>query len=269
MLFKLTVGAVGLYLALIAAGFLFQRKLLYPIEATRVAPATVGLRDVEEIEIAAPDGARVLAWYGKAKPGQPTILYFHGNGGSLAARTPRIERYMAEGWGVMMMTYRGYGGSTGAPTETDNIADAIRTYDKVTSLGVRPADIVLYGESLGTGVASRVALARPVAGLILDAPYTSIPDVAAEGFWFLPVHWIMRDRYETVRIIDQIKVPLLILHGTRDATIPVRMGRELDSLAHQPKTFVELPNGGHSDLYVNGNDALAHVREFIQSLKRG
>ena len=268
MLLKLGVGLLCLYLVVLVAGFLLQHKLLYPADPVRVAPAAAGLVDVRELEIPAPDGTRVLAWYGKAKPGQPTLLYFHGNGGSLENRTPRIDRFMAEGWGVMMMTYRGYGGSTGKPSEADNIADAIRTYDTLTSLGVAQRDIVLYGESLGTGVASRVAMERPSAGLILDAPYTSIPDVAAANFWFLPVRLMMRDRYETVRIIDKINTPLLILHGARDAMIPVRMGRELMRLAKEPKTFVELPRGGHSDLYINGNDALAHVRVFVQGLKR-
>jgi len=265
---KLLIGVACLYLLLIAVGFLLQRKLLYPLDATYVTPAAAGLRDVEEVTIEAPDGARLIAWHGRAKPGQPTQLYFHGNGGSLAARKPRIERFMAEGWGVFMMTYRGYGGSTGTPSEADNFGDGVRAYDALVARGVAAGDIVLYGESLGTGVATRVALERPAAGLILDAPYTSIPDVAAAQFWFLPVRLFLREAYATAEIIGRIKTPLLILHGTRDRTIPVRMGRELFGLAPEPKTMAELPRGGHSDLYIDGNDALSHVRAFVHGLRR-
>ena len=133
--------------------------------------------------------------------------------------------------------------------------------------GVAAREIVLYGESLGSGVASQLALVRPVAGLILDAPYTSIIDMAQRMFWGLPVRRWVRDRYETARIIGRITAPILILHGTLDATIPVSMGRELAQLAHEPKTYVEFPNGGHSDLYLNGNDALGAVRKFMRGLQ--
>ncbi len=268
MLVRVLIWALVLYGMVVLFGVVVQRRLLYRIEPAYVTPQASGLVGVEEVAIEAPDGARVLAWYGKAKPGKPTLLYFHGNGGSLAVRAPRIERFMAEGWGILLMTYRGYGGSTGKPTERDNIADGVRAYDRLLSLGVAAGDIVLYGESLGTGVASRVALQRRPAGMILDAPFTSIPDVAAPHFWYLPVQLIMRDRYDTKRIIPSIQTPLLILHGTLDATVPVAMGRALAALAQEPKTFVELPRAGHSNLYTDGNAGLAAVRTFIDGLKR-
>lgn len=267
MLIKILATIVVAYGLVVAAGFAMQRRLLYPVDRTYVSPAAAGLRNVTEQEIRGPDGVRVLAWYGAAKPGKPTLLYFHGNGGSLAVRTPRIERFMGEGWGVFMMTYRGYGGSGGSPTETDNIADAVRAYDTLVTKGVAATDIVLYGESLGTGVATRLALQRPAAGLILDAPYTSIPDVAQRAFWFLPVRLLMCDRYETSRIIDKINIPLLIIHGSKDTVVPVDMGRDLARLAREPKTLVVFPNGGHSNLYIDGNGALAAVRSFIDGLR--
>ena len=268
MLIRLLIWVAVLYGMVVLLGVAVQRRLLYRIEPTHVTPEAAGLRDVKELAIDAPDGARVLAWYGKAQPGQPTLLYFHGNGGSLAVRAPRIERFMAEGWGILVMTYRGYGGSTGKPTERDNIADAVRAYDRLIALGVTADDIVLYGESLGTGVASRVALQRAAAGLVLDAPFTSIPDVAAPHFWYLPVRLIMRDRYDTKRIIHELRTPLLVVHGTRDATVPVEMGRELFRRAPEPKTMAELPAAGHSDLYTGGNEGLAAVKAFIASLRR-
>lgn len=263
---KLLVGLTILYGLALVGGFALQRRLLYLIDPVHVSPSEAGLPGVTELTIVAPDGVQVIAWSSKAQPGQRTLLYFHGNAGALADRRPRFERFTGEGWGVFMMTYRGYGGSSGMPTETDNIADAIRAFDRLVSLGVRPDEIVLYGESLGTGVASQVALARRPAGLILDAPFTSIPDVAKRRFWYVPVRLIMRDRYETKTIIGKIGVPLLIIHGTQDETVPIEMGRRLAQLAHEPKTFVELPNAGHSNLYIDGNDALGAVRSFINGL---
>ena len=112
---KLLLGLAVAYVLVGVAGYFGQRKLMYFPDRARVQPAEVGLADVAERVLKTPDGARVIAWYGKARPGQPTLLYFHGNGGSLAIRAERIRRFMAEGWGVYMMTYRGYGGGTGKP----------------------------------------------------------------------------------------------------------------------------------------------------------
>ena len=265
---KVLLGFALAYALLAVAGYFGQRKLMYFPDRTRVQPAQAGLPDVSERVLKTPDGARVIAWYGKARPGQPTLLYFHGNSGSLVARTERVRRFMAEGWGVYMMTYRGYGGSTGRPTEINNVADARLAYGALVLEGVPAESIILYGESLGTGIATRIAVERPVAGLILDAPYTSIVDVAAQAYPFLPVRALLTDRYETVRYVAQVKVPLLILHGERDGVVPVAMGRELARLANEPKRLVVFPNGHHSNLYIDGNNAIDAVRRWISELKR-
>jgi fermentation-respiration switch protein FrsA (DUF1100 family) len=264
---KLLLGLAVAYVLVGVAGYFGQRKLMYFPDRARVQPAEVGLADVAERVLKTPDGARVVAWYGKARPGQPTLLYFHGNGGSLAIRAERIRRFMAEGWGVYMMTYRGYGGGTGNPTEVNNVADARLAYGALVLEGVSPSTIILYGESLGTGIATRIAVERSVAGLILDAPYTSIVDVAAQAYPFLPVRMFLTDRYETSKYIANVKVPLLILHGERDGVVPVAMGRELARLANEPKRLVVFPEGGHSNLYVDGNTALDVVRRWIAELK--
>jgi uncharacterized protein len=266
---KLTLGVAALYGALGIAGYLGQRKLMYFPDRERVEPATLGLAGVEERVIQTPDGARLIAWYGKAQPGRPTLLYFHGNGGSLAIRASRIARYMEEGWGVYMMTYRGYGGSSGSPTEAANVADARLAHAALVREGVPPASIIAYGESLGSGIAVQLAAELPVAGVILDAPYTSIVDVAARAYPFLPVRLLLIDRYETTRYIGRVKAPLLILHGQQDGVVPVAMGRELARLAHEPKQLVIFPNGSHSDLYINGNNAIDVVRDWINRLGAG
>ena len=251
------------YCVLLVTLYLTQRRLMYQPDRARTAPASVGLAGVDERTIETPDGERLVAWYGAARPGQPTLLYFHGNAWGLADRAPRIERFMAQGYGVYMMSYRSFSGSTGQPTEAANRADALLAYEALRREGVAAGSIIAYGESLGTHMAVRVALAKPLAGLILDSPYTSIVDVAQRRFPMFPVRRFAKDRYDTAAVIGQLQVPLLIIHGARDRVVPVDMGRELARLAPEPKRYVEFPSGGHTDLYVNGNNALASVTEFV------
>jgi fermentation-respiration switch protein FrsA (DUF1100 family) len=253
ILLKVLLGIGTIYLAVAVAAFLGQRALMYVPDPRYVRPEQDGLIGVEERILATPDGAKVIAWFGRSRPGQPTLLYFHGNAGSLSARSERIARYLARGFGIMMMTYRGYGGSTGRPSEAANVADAKLAYDALVASGVAPADIVLYGESIGTGVAVQLAASRPVGGVILDAPYTSIVDVAARAYPYLPVRPFLLDRYETMKHIDRIRAPLLIVHGERDSIIPVEMGREVLAAAGGPKQMITFPHAGHSDHHLYGS----------------
>ena len=264
---KIAAGALCAYLLVAVAAYLAQRKLMYFPDPTHTLPLQVGLAGVAEHVLLTPDGARVMVWYGKAMPGRPTILYFHGNAGSLANRAERIRRFMDEGLGIYMMTYRGYGGSTGRPSEQANVADAQLAYGALVREGVDPKSLVVYGESLGTGVAARIASERLASGLVLEAPYTSIVAIAARAYPFLPVRMLLRDRYETDKIIAQVHVPLLILHGRQDDVIPVEMGRIVAQLANEPKRLAIFPAGRHSDLYLDGNNARLVFNAWIATLR--
>lgn len=245
--------AGGLYIVIGLAMFFAQRALMYFPEAERVAPADAGLTGVEERVIETGDGHRVVAWYGKAPPGAPTLLYFHGNAGSLASRSERIRKYAAHGRGIFMMSYRGYSGSSGRPSETANVSDAKRAYDALRAEGVAAHDIIIYGESLGSGVAVQVAAEKQAAGLILDAPYTAIVDLAASQYPWLPVRPMLLDRYESTAHIARVTAPLLIVHGARDAVIPVTMGKALYERANAPKDMAVIPGAGHADHYMFGS----------------
>jgi fermentation-respiration switch protein FrsA (DUF1100 family) len=261
------VLAIAVAWAMLAlAAYLGQRRLMYFPSRERVPPAAAGLAGVAEKVLVAPDGARVIAWHGRAAQGRPTLLYFHGNGGSLVQRAERVRRFMGAGLGVYMMTYRGYGGSSGAPSEAANSADARLAYDALLAEGVAWPQVILYGESLGTAIAARLALERQAAGLVLEAPFTSAVDVGVRAYPFLPVSLLLKDRYETRQRIAEIAIPLLILHGERDATVPVAMGRELFSLARAPKRMAIFADGGHSDLYLGDNGALPVLEEWIAGL---
>ncbi len=258
-IWKSALAVIALYGLLVLATYLLQRRLIYFPDTQRISPASVNLPDVEERTLQAPDGEKVLVWYGRAKPGYPTLLYFHGNAGSFEFRQERIRRYMARGIGMYMMTYRGFGGSTGVPSERANVADARLAYDSLRADGVAAEDIIVYGESLGSGIAVQIAAEKPVGGIILDAPYTSLVDVAETVYPYLPARLLMTDRYETLTYIGRVTAPLLILQGERDEIVPISMGRAVFAAANEPKTMKTFPEAGHSDHWNFGSYDAAYA----------
>lgn len=250
---KLVIVLASLYAFAAVAAFIAQRKLMYFPDPERVAPETFALAGVEERLLETPDGETLIAWYGRAAPGQPTVLYFHGNAGNLANRAERVRKYLLRGFGIFMLSYRGYSGSTGQPSERHNIADARLAYEALRKDGVKASDIILYGESLGSGIAVQLAAEEPVGGLVLDAPYTSIVDVAVGAYPFFPVRWFLFDRYETLRHLPDVHAPVLIVHGEADEVIPVEMGRAVYAAANGPKEIVTFPGAGHSDHHLFGS----------------
>src|SRR6267154_6251046 len=182
----LIVVSVG-YVGGLAALFLLQRSVLFPIpQVFRIAPAAAGFAQAEEHVLTTADGEKVIVWHVPAKPGHPVILYFHGNGDFLAGFFGRFREIIADGTGVVALSYRGYAGSSGQPSEQGLLQDAAAAY-AFTAARYGADRIVLWGFSLGSGVAVALAAEPPVAKLILEAPYTSSADVAASAFWFMPV----------------------------------------------------------------------------------
>jgi fermentation-respiration switch protein FrsA (DUF1100 family) len=244
-----------------------QHQLMYYPATEHVLPSAENLNNVEERVLTTPDGERVLVWYGRAKPGMPTLLYFHGNAGSLADRAERIRKYMAKGYGMFMMTYRGFGGSTGSPSERANVADANLAYDALVASGVSPSDIIIYGESLGSNVAVQVAAKRPAAGLILDAPYTSMVDLAQVHYPQIPLRWLMTDRYETLRDIGNVRMPLLIIQGGKDDIVPPAMGKTVFAAANEPKQLAVFPEADHTEHYKFGSYDV--IFRWVRDVVRG
>ena len=258
---KILRGLLVIYVVLCLVVYFGNRLLLYFPDPTRVAPADAGLDGVEEVEIAVADGVTLVAWYAPAKDDKPTILYFHGNAANAANRAPRIKMIQNDGYGVLYLNNRGYGGSGGKPTEENNAADAIAAYDYLTGLGVLADKIAVYGESLGSGQAVRLAAERPVAAAVLEAPLTSTIDVARRIYFWLPLSLLVTDQYNVERDIRSIEVPVLILHGEQDAVIPADMGRRVYRAANEPKQVEVFPQGGHLDFFERG--AWAKARTFL------
>ncbi|MEM1371442.1 MAG: alpha/beta hydrolase [Pseudomonadota bacterium] len=249
----LLAGAVLSVLIFVGAPKL-ERALMYHPAKVRVSPEEAGLPHIREVQLKTADGETLVAWYAPAKSGEPTLLYFHGNAGTLADRAERIEKYLSRGRGVFIMAYRGYSGSTGHPSEAANVADARLAYETLRSLGVAAADIVLYGESIGSGVAVQVAAARPAGGIVLDAPYTSLVDVAARCYPYLPSSSLMTDRYETLEThLPRVNAPVFVVHGEQDAIIPVAMGRRIAAAAPAGGEIATFPEAGHTDHYLYGS----------------
>jgi fermentation-respiration switch protein FrsA (DUF1100 family) len=261
----LVVTASLLYVGALAVLFFAQRAFIYPIpQTTRTPPEAAGFGEAEEHVLTADDGAKIILWHVPSKPGHRVVLYFHGNGEVLAWLVPRFREITADGTGLVAMSDRGYGGSTGSPSESALLRDGAAAYDFARAR--YDADsIVVWGFSLGTGVAVAVAAERAAGGLILEAPYTSITDLAARAFPFLPVRPFVRDSFHSDQRIARVTAPLLIMHGAQDPVIPIAFGEKLFALAHEPKQFVRFPEGGHNDL---GNfGAVETARQFIAALK--
>jgi uncharacterized protein len=252
-------GVFG-YALLVGLLYLGQRAMLYHPIATHIRPAAAGLPEAEEVVLTTSDGEKVIAWHVPPRSGKPVVIYFHGNAEIIAGRVERHRKLIADGTGLIALSYRGYAGSTGTPTEEGLHRDAQAAY-AFAAARYAPERIVLWGHSLGTGVAVKLASEHPVAKVILEAPYSSTADVAAALFPFVPVRWLMHDQFHSDEWIGAVKAPVLILHGALDDVIALRFGERLFALAREPKRIIRYEHGNHVDLDDYGAGAAA--REFI------
>jgi len=257
----LIVVAVA-YLGVLAFMYLQQRSLQYFPSRAATPPEALGLSGVSEQRVQTPDGETLVLWRAEARPGMPTILFFHGNGGALPDRAERMAFYQAQGFGALFLSYRGYGASTGSVSEQGFITDALTAYDVLVKDGIPPRKIAVVGESLGTGVAVQLAAQKPVGAVALEAPFTAAVDVAAGIYWYLPVRWLMKDQYLSRDHIANVRVPLLIQHGDADRVIPVDQGRKLYDMANEPKELVILPGRGHD--VIGSPDVWAREVQFFR-----
>jgi len=210
------IGSAVIYCLAMLAMFIFQRNLMYFPTNKNPLPVDVGLDGVTVDDLPTPDGETIVVWHAPAQQDAPTVLFFHGNAGEISNRADRFAAYRTAGFGVMFVSWRGYGGSTGTPTEDGILMDAKSGYDWLVSNGVDPSKIAVVGESLGTGAAVRIASEQTVGALVLGAPYTATSDV---------------------------------LHGTADQVIPYQFGVQLHDAINAPKTFVSFDGQGHEILY--------------------
>jgi hypothetical protein len=255
----LIVLLVG-YAGAVALLYAMQRALMYFPGVERVAPAAAGLPGAEDTLLEAADGERVVAWHLPPRGDRPVVLYLHGNGGNLSHRAERFRALTADGTGLVAIDYRGYGGSSGHPTESGLVIDAEAAY-AFAATRYASERIAVWGESLGSGVAAALAAERPIRRLVLEAPFTSAADLAARQYPFVPVRWLMKDQFRSDLRIRKVTARLLVLHGARDRIVPIQLGERLFGLAHEPKRFLRFSEGQHEDLDRFG--ALSAVKAFL------
>jgi uncharacterized protein len=243
------IVAFSLYLALVSLMYVGQRKLQYLPNSVEVRPEDVGLHNVQRLILQTPDGEKILVWYKPAPLDRPTILYFHGNGGGISSRSDKLQYYADNRFGFLAVSYRGYEGSSGSPSEVGFLIDAATAYHWLVSNGVKPIDILVLGESIGTGVAVQLAAKNSIRALALEAPYANAVDVGAKIYWFLPVRFLMKDQFRSTEYISNVRAPLLIIHGNVDRLIPFTQGQRLFELANEPKQFIEVKNSGHEIIF--------------------
>ncbi|MEO1204907.1 MAG: alpha/beta hydrolase [Pseudomonadota bacterium] len=254
-------GAIAAYLFSNQKAFIFQT----PGSTAGVADIHAAMPGSQNVTITTTDGERLSAWYRPPSiDGQPVFLFFHGNIGGLDYARNRWERVFDRGAGALAFSFRGYPGSTGAPSEAGLYEDARAAYRWLRDRHGSDT-IVLHGLSLGTGPAAKLATEVDGHALILEAGYTAVSDLAAERYFWLPVHALLTDPFETREIVSKVRMPVMIAHGTRDSIIPFAHAKRLFALAREPKVFVEIANGDHSTLVRDG--LYGHVWKFLDGLK--
>jgi len=251
--------AARVLVGLVIAGALllvFEKKLIYfPTRAHDATPAGLGLAH-EEVELVAGDGVRLHGWFLPAKGSRLTVLLFHGNAGNISHRLDRaLLMQLRLKVDTFLLDYRGYGRSEGSPDEAGTYEDARAAYRWLAARGTSPERLVLFGESLGSAVATQLATEVASRALVLESPFTSVPDMARAVYPFLPLWPFVRTRYDTLSKIEALRVPLLILHGERDEVVPFAQGRRVFEAAPEPKRFYAIRGAGHNDTYVVGGDA--------------
>ena len=257
MLIAIAICA-ALYAAVFVGLYVGQRRILFRCDAAEVDPATLGLK-AKILRLKTEDGENLLAWSIQPALGRPLILYFHGNAGGLDLRVDRFRAIAEAGMGLLAIEYRGYASSTGSPSERGLKLDGEAAYAAAIASGVAPERIVLLGESLGSGVAVALAARHKVGALVLDSPYSSIVDVAAAAYWFVPVRALLRDPFRNDLLIGSVEAPTLIVHGTRDVIVPIRFGEKLFALANPPKEFWRVEDAAHLAL----GERLADTLDWI------
>jgi uncharacterized protein len=261
---KVATAVVVAYAAIVAFLYVAQRSLQYPLDARRVDLAKAAIPRAEEATLATRDGERIIAWIVPPESGKPVLVFFPGNGGTIANRAERFRELAEDGVGLVAVSYRGYGGSTGSPSETGLNHDAHAAYgEAVRRFGAER--IVLYGQSLGSGVAVRLATEVKVNAVILEAPYFSAAEVAKERYPFAPIALLMKDQFRSGELIGQVRVPTLIMHGEKDGIIPFGQAVALFNASSAPRRFVRFPAAGHNDLPRHGADS--QVLRFLTDLE--
>ena len=237
---------VAVYIGLCLLLFFRQAKYVYyPDKTVSLTPEMAGMT-YEDVNLHTADGETIHGWYVPASPSKLTLLFCHGNAGNVGHRVVTLQLFHELGLNVFIFDYRGYGRSSGQPTEAGTYLDASAAWDYlVEGRHVASTNIVVFGESLGGAVAAWVAEQKRPGALILESTFTSMPDMAARVYPFLPARWLCRFRYEALAYLKNVRCPVLVAHSPDDEMVPFAQGQRLFAAAAEPKQFLTL-HGSHN-----------------------
>ncbi len=243
---KIMLTALLVYSTLLLILFLAQRRIQYLPTGKILTLDAYKLSDFSEQTITTIDGVKIFAWFkDRREKNRKIIFYLHGNGGSLGDRAYRYRKFADKGYGVLAISYRGYKKSEGSPSEKGLILDAKAGLDFLLKKGFVNDDIIIYGESLGSGVATQLAANQDFNLLILESPYSSIVSVASKTYWYVPLRFLLKDKFESVKYSPKIKTPTIIFHGKKDSVVSFKEGKKLFESIKAVKDFILDENLGH------------------------
>ena len=253
-----------IYLSVLIYLFFFQRSLLYNPNINTYSGDKLKV-DIKEVQIRTSDNINLLGWFHEKNLNKfKTIVYFHGNAGRLENRIHKLNHFKDINVNFLIISWRGFSGNSGKPSEQGLYKDGKSAIDWLKNMGLSEKDIILYGESLGTGIATEIAQNKKFAGLILETPFTSMIDAAKNVYPYIPVGFLLKDRYENDKKIKNINIPLLVMHGEKDQIIPFKMGKKIYEIANKPKYSYFTKYDNHMMEY---DEKLVFVlRSFIKSL---
>ncbi len=265
MLKLIAIVAAG-YGLLVLVVYLMQARMLYLPEvagrALVMTPRDAGM-SFDDVALETTDGVKLHGWF-VAGRSERVVLFFHGNAGNISHRLDSIRQFHELGLSVLIIDYRGYGQSEGRATEHGLYRDAEAAWHYLTETrGIAAGNIVIFGRSLGASVASRLAARREPAALIVESSFTSVPDIAADLYPWLPVRWLCRLRHATRDYIRDVRCPVLVVHSRDDEIIPFRHGEEIFAAANEPRTLLTI-SGGHNDAFLADEGTyLRGMRAFL------
>ena len=255
------------YVLLVGLMFAFQDRLLFqPGSRISRTPDALGM-PYDTVRIDTGDGETLHGWWipsASARPLRGTLLFFHGNAGTIAGRLENARQFHRMGLNVLLFDYRGYGKSTGTPSEDSLYRDAEAAWTWLADTrSVAPSDITIFARSMGGGPASWLAVRTDPRAVILESVFTSVPDVAAHHYPFVPVRWLARTRFDVLSRVPDLLAPLLVIHSRADRVVPFAHGRQLYEAAAEPKRFLEI-DGGHNDgFWVSRQRYTRAIQEFL------
>jgi uncharacterized protein len=253
-----------IYLFVLVFLFFFQRSLLYHPNENNYFGDKLKV-DVEEVQIRTSDNISLLGWFHKKDLNKfKTIVYFHGNAGKLENRIHKLNHFKDMDVNFLIISWRGFSGNSGKPSEQGLYRDGKSAIDWLKNMGLTEKDIILYGESLGTGIATQIAQNKKFAGLILETPFTSMVDTAKNIYPYIPVGILLKDKYENEKKIKNINMPVLVMHGEADQIVPFKMGKKIYEIANQPKYSYFTKNDNHMMEY--DENLIFALNSFMKSL---